>query len=161
MNQNNEQDKPKTKKSTLKRVIRTAIGTILWIALVAGLIWGLPRALSWYLKTPYPMAAITSGSMWPALHTSDLVFIQGVTKAEEQVEVGDIVVFVNKKNAFTIHRVMEKNEATLITKGDANNVADPAISYDDVIGKLYTIGDWNARIPKLGFISTTVSKYRE
>jgi len=152
--------KEKKEQSKLKRILKTIIGIILWVALVAGLIWGMPRAMSWYLKTPYPMAAITSGSMWPALHTSDLVFIQGVTKAEDEVEVGDIVVFVNKKNAFTIHRVTELNEATLITKGDANNVADPAIAYDDVIGKLYKIGDWNARVPKLGFISTTVSKYR-
>jgi len=153
-----EQEKPKPNK--IKRILKTTIGIILWLALVAGLIWGLPRGLSWYLKTPYPMAAITSGSMWPELKKSDLVFIQGVEDAENEIQIDDIVVFTNAKNAFTIHRVIELKEATLITKGDANNVADPAVSYKDVIGKLYKIGDWNARIPKLGFISTTVSSYR-
>lgn len=153
-----EQEKPKPNK--IKRILKTTIGITLWLALVAGLIWGLPRGLSWYLKTPYPMAAITSGSMWPELKKSDLVFIQGVEDAENEIQIDDIVVFTNAKNAFTIHRVIELKEATLITKGDANNVADPAVSYKDVIGKLYKIGDWNARIPKLGFISTTVSSYR-
>ena len=36
--------------------------------------------LSWYLDTPYPMAAITSGSMWPVLKEGSLVFIKSVKK---------------------------------------------------------------------------------
>ena len=53
------------------------------------IIFGLPKFLSWSLDTPYPLASITSGSMWPALHEGDLVFIEGVEK--DELKVGDIV----------------------------------------------------------------------
>ena len=147
----------KAKQSKLTRILKTIGGTILYVLLVAALVWGTPRALSYFLNTEYPMAAITSGSMWPDLKKGDLVFIEGIDP--RTVQVNDIVVFVNAKSAFTIHRVIELKEDSLKTKGDANNVADDPIKYEDVIGRLYKIGNWNARIPKLGFISTTASKY--
>jgi len=152
-----EEKKAKQKKSV--RILKTIGGTILYILFVAALVWGAPRALSYFLNTEYPMAAITSGSMWPELKKGDLVFIEGIDPRTVQVD--DIVVYVNEKNAFTIHRVVELKENTLKTKGDANNVADTPIKYEDIIGRLYKIGNWNARLPKLGFISTTVSKYNK
>ena len=51
---------------------------ILYVVILATILFGVPRFLSWYLETPYPIAAITSGSMWPALKEGDLVFIEGV-----------------------------------------------------------------------------------
>ena len=142
----------------VSKIIKKIIWLIVYILFVAGLVWGTPKALSWALKTQYPMAAITSGSMWPVLKQGDLVFIQGVDP--KTVQVDDIVVYANEKSAFTIHRVIELKEDSLVTKGDANNVADSPIKYEDIIGKLYKIGDWNARLPKLGFISTTAGKFR-
>ena len=50
----------------------------MYVVIVGGTVVGLPKALSWYLETPYPMAAITSGSMWPVLKEGDIVFVQGV-----------------------------------------------------------------------------------
>ena len=151
--------KKKEEESRKKRIIKTIIWTVAYIALVAVLVWGTPRALKYYLNTEYPMAAITSRSMWPVLYKGDLVFIQGVYQKED-ISIDDIVVFTNAKGVFTIHRVIELGEDTLTTKGDANNVPDNPIQYKNVIGKLYKIGNWNARLPKLGFISTSASKYR-
>ena len=139
-----------------KKLFKKIGGTILYILVVAALVYYTPKALSYALNTEYPMAAITSGSMWPELQKGDLVFIQGIDPRTLQVD--DIVVYTNRKNAFTIHRVVELKEDSLVTKGDANNVNDDPVQYEDIVGKLYTIGDWNARIPKLGLISISVNK---
>lgn len=143
----------KRKKQTKSvRILKTIGGTIVYILVVLALVWGTPKALTFALGTQYPMAAITSGSMWPALKKGDLVFIQGVDA--KAIKVGDIVVYTNQKDGtFTIHRVVELRDKMLLTKGDANNITDEPIGYEAVIGRLYKIGNWNARIPKLGFIS--------
>ncbi len=150
-------EEKRQKQSKTVRILKTLGGTILYILFIVLLVWGTPKALSWALHTNYPMAAITSGSMWPVLKQGDLIFIEGIDP--QIVKVGDIVVYTNEKGAFTIHRVVELREDTLITKGDANNISDAPVKYVDIIGRLYKIGNWNARIPKLGFISTTFSKY--
>ena len=148
---NNNKQKPK-KKSILKIIG----GIILYLVLVLALVYFLPKALSLALNTEYPMAAITSGSMWPELKKGDLVFIQGIDP--KTIQVNDIIVYANERSAFTIHRVIELKEDTLITKGDANNVPDKPVKYEDIIGRLLTISNWHARLPKLGYISITVNK---
>ena len=102
------------------------------------------------------MASITSGSMWPALKKGDLVLIKGIDSRDD-ITLGDVVVYTNKAG-FTIHRVIELNEATLITKGDANNVADSPINYDEVVGRAVEWGDKPFRIPLLGNISLFINK---
>ncbi|MFH1866569.1 MAG: signal peptidase I [Patescibacteria group bacterium] len=143
--------------SQQKKLGRKIGGTILYLVFVLALIYFTPKFLSYALNTQYPLAAITSGSMWPALKQYDLIFIQGIDA--RQVKIGDIVVYTNQKKAFTIHRVIELREDTIVTKGDANNVADKAISYEDIVGRLYRLGNWDVRIPKLGYISTSFSKF--
>jgi len=154
-----KKEEKRARQSKTVRILKSIGGTILYLAFIVVLVWGTPRALSYFLNTEYPMAAITSGSMWPELKKNDLVFIEGIDPRTVQID--DIVVFTNEKNAFTIHRVIELGQNKLKTKGDANNVADEPIPYEDVIGRLYKIGNWNARIPKLGFISRTVNKYNQ
>ncbi|HLC90130.1 MAG TPA: signal peptidase I [Patescibacteria group bacterium] len=144
---------PPTKKGLLKKTINF----ILYLVFVVGLVYFTPKLLSYGLKTQYPMAAITSGSMWPVLKKGDLVFIQGINPKE--IMIGDIVVYTNVKNTFTIHRIIELGAETLVTKGDANNTPDAPIRYENIVGRLYKIGDWEARIPKLGLISTFISQY--
>jgi signal peptidase I len=96
------------------------------------------------------MAAITSGSMWPALHEGDLIFIEGVGR--DDLAVDDIVVWRNP-NGFTIHRITKLSENSLTTKGDANFTEDEPVKYEDVIGRTYNIFGKEARIPYLGMIS--------
>ena len=120
------------------------------------MVFGAPRVLSYVLKTPYPMASITSSSMWPILHRGDLVLIKGVSDKSE-LALGDIVVYSNSKG-FTIHRVIQLNETTLITKGDANNSQDTPVEYSEVVGKALTIKGKLCKVPLLGNISLMINK---
>lgn len=139
----------------MKVFLKFVLNLVLYVGIVLGVLIGMPRFLAWKLETPYPLAAITSGSMWPVLHEGDLIFIEGVRRSE--LAVGDIVVWRNP-NGFTIHRVAKLNEATLITKGDANFTEDEPVAYEDVIGRTYQIFGKNARIPYLGMISVYANK---
>lgn len=123
---------------------------VIYIALVGGIVWGLPKFLSWKLETQYPIAAITSGSMWPVLKKSDLVFIQKVSRGD--LKEGDIIVWQNERG-FTIHRIVRIEADTLVTKGDANFTEDPSISYGDVIGRTVMLGSKPLRIPMFGSIA--------
>jgi signal peptidase len=139
-----------------KKTLKNIIGWVLYIAILIALVFGIPKALSYALETEHPMAAITSGSMWPTLKKGDLILIKGVDSREE-IGVGDVIVYKNPKG-FTIHRVVKLNEDTVVTKGDANNTLDAAISYDEIIGKAFTVRDKPLRIPLLGAISIFVNK---
>lgn len=142
----------------MKKIVKDVLSWILYIAILAGLIYGIPKGLVYVLKTDYPMASITSGSMWPTLKEGDLVLIKGVNQKEE-IKEGDIVVYQNPKG-FTIHRVVKLNENTLITKGDANNVNDSPVEYNQIIGKIVNFRNKPLRIPFLGAVSIFTQKYR-
>ena len=148
-----EEQKPIKKKGS---VLKSLIGWVVYLALLVGLVVGTPKALSYMLKSEYPMAAITSGSMWPALKQGDMVFIKGIYGRDE-FEVGDIVVYKNPQG-FTIHRVEEKQENAVITKGDANNTLDTPVKYEDIIGKTVEFRGKLVKIPLLGNISIMLNK---
>ena len=129
---------------------------LIWVVVFGLIVWGLPRALAVWLETPYPMASVTSSSMWPALKRGDLILIEGVSK--EELAVGDIVVWKNAEG-FTIHRVVTLNQKTLVTKGDGNFQDDEPVRYEDVVGRSFQIRGEPARVPYLGFVTITLSKY--
>jgi len=135
---------------------KNLIGWVLYIGLLIGLIFGIPKGLSYFLKTEHPMASITSGSMWPSLKRGDLILIKGVNSKEE-IKLDDIIVFKNPKG-LTIHRIIEINENTVVTKGDANNVKDAPVEYEEIIGKALTINNKPFRIPLLGMIGVYINK---
>lgn len=142
----------------MRKIVKSILGWILYIAILAGLIYGLPKGLVYVLKTDYPMASITSASMWPTLKKGDLVLIKGI-EDKNNIELNDIVVYRNEKG-FTIHRVVKLNENTLITKGDANNVNDSPVEYNQIIGKILNFRNKPLRIPFLGMVSVLTQKYR-
>ena len=134
----------------MNKKTKSIIETLVYIIIVMTLAIGTPKALCYILKTEYPVASITSGSMWPALKKGDLVLIKGVDKQE--LEVGNIIVYKNKKG-FTIHRITELNEETLKTRGDANNVSDSPVKYEEVVGRTVNVFEKPLRIPKLGSVT--------
>ena len=75
----------------MKRAFKILLDIFIYVGIVALIFWGLPVGLSKWLDAPYPMASITSGSMWPVLKEGDLILIKGV-KSKEELSVGDIVV---------------------------------------------------------------------
>lgn len=142
------------KRSFLKAVV----SALIYIFIAAGIVLGLPKFLAWSLETPYPMAAITSGSMWPVLKEGDLIFVQGV-QSKNDIRVGDVIVYRNKSNnTFVIHRVVTMGDAMLTTKGDANFSNDAPVPYDDVVGKTFQVLGRNVRIPHLGVITVYANK---
>lgn len=140
----------------MNKTIKSIVGWVVYLLILVGLVVGTPKALSYMLKSEYPMAAITSGSMWPVLKQGDMVFIRGV-HGENDFTVGDIVVYRNSQG-FTIHRVEKKQEQTVITKGDANNISDAPVKYEDIVGKTVEFQGKPLKIPWLGNISIMLGK---
>ena len=140
----------------MSKKIKNLIGWLIYILILIGLVWGTPKALAYFLDTEYPMASITSGSMWPILKQGDLVLIKGVS-SKDDIQIDDIIVYKNPKG-FTIHRVINLKESSLVTKGDANNAADKPIKYEEVIGKALTVGNKIIKIPFLGKIGLILQK---
>ena len=134
-----------------KRFFVGIIKLVLYIAFVAAAIYFTPKILAKALHTQYPLATITSGSMWPVLKTDDLIVMKGISGQDAQI--GQIIVYQNAAQGFTIHRLIRKENGMLVTKGDANDVEDPPIEEKDVIGTIVTIGKSPLRIPYLGFIA--------
>mgnify|MGYP001112391588 CR=1 FL=1 len=131
------------------KLLRGILEITFYVALTAGLIWAVPRALSWALKTSYPLAVVTSGSMWPVLKTGDLVLVKGTTG--DVLGVSDIAVYEHA-GGFAIHRVVKKNENTFVTKGDANRKDDSPVSYDQLVGRALTVAGKPIRIPFVGSV---------
>lgn len=142
----------------MNKKTKSIIEIIAYIIIIAILVIGTPKALVYTLGTDYPIASITSGSMWPELKKGDLVFIEYADR--DNLAIRDIVVYRNEKG-FTIHRIIELNEDTLKTKGDANNVADPPVEYDKIVGKTVNLKDKPLRIPQLGKLTIWASGLRQ
>lgn len=135
-------------------MLKSFLKSVLYIAFLVALAIYTPRIMSDVLNTPFPMAAVTSGSMWPVLKTGDLVFMRGISGNEAQV--GQIIVYQNERG-FTIHRLIEKKDGKLITKGDANSISDSPISPDEVVGRAVYFGDKPLRIPKVGILAQAIN----
>lgn len=147
----------------MNKKTKKTIGWVIYVVVLVALVLGVPKGLAYILDTEYPMASITSGSMWPTLKKGDLVLIKGID-GKDELKVGDIVVYRNPlKNSeqiqsFTIHRIEKMRKNNLITKGDANNVSDNPVKYEDVIGKALTIKNKVVRIPYLGGAGVLLQK---
>jgi signal peptidase I len=142
--------------TAFKMTKRIAIGflkLVLYVAFVATAVYFAPKILSKALNTPYPLAVITSGSMWPVLKTNDLVFMKGIEGSEAQI--GQIIIYKNQ-NGFTIHRLIRKENGKLITQGDTNQVEDKPIEESDVIGRVLYIKNNPLRIPYIGALARSV-----
>lgn len=143
------------KRSTGKAVINILV----YLIITGSILVGLPRGLSRALNTDFPMAAITSGSMWPALKVGSLVFIEGISGRDAKV--GDIIVFRNSSGTFTVHRVVKLAKNTLTTKGDANFREDEPVRYEDVIGRTVVVRGEPLAIPYVGSITVFASNLKQ
>jgi signal peptidase I len=138
-----------TSRKSFRQRLRGLTSWAIYIGIIILIIVFTPRILSWALGTQYPMAAVTSSSMWPTLKKGDLVFLKGVDKPED-LRVGDIIGFELDDGGFAIHRVFDIDGDRITTKGDANGEPDPPISFDQVIGRMPKIGGWLVKVPYLG-----------
>ena len=100
---------------------------------------------------------VISGSMEPKIHVYDVIISRRIDSSE--LKKGDTMTFYSSdprlNGAIVTHRIVEvidKEKGIFRTKGDANNVADDALTTDaDIIGKVAF------RIPQLGRIQYFVA----
>jgi signal peptidase I len=140
----------------LKRILFGTLKFLLYLIFVGAAVYYTPTLLAKALQTPYPLATITSGSMWPVLKENDLILMRGLSGKDAQI--GMIIVYKNPQG-FTIHRLVKKDGDKLVTRGDANNIDDTPIASADVIG---TVVNWwwggPVRIPAVGSIARNFGK---
>lgn len=85
------------------------------------------------MPTPFGIgiAVVQTGSMEPALHAGDLLFVKPVG----DYDLGDIVVYPSG-NSLVVHRIVGISGTTLTTQGDANNTPDTPFQQKEVLGKV-------------------------
>lgn len=122
----------------LRTVLLTAVGLVLGINIYN---WNVRSLTGNVLPMPlgYGAAVVLSGSMEPAISVDDLILV----KAEENYEIGDVVVYQTGK-MLVVHRIVAMDGESVTTRGDANNVDDGAVALTQVKGKVV------AHIPKVG-----------
>jgi signal peptidase len=127
-----------------------AAGTLLLAAILGGL--GLLVTQS----SGSRLLSVQSESMAPALVKGDLITVTRVP--DDQLAVGDVITFVNPHNAkqTITHRIVQLPSAAtggkLVTRGDANAVADTPISPEAVVGKV------DHQLPLAGYMVDFVRK---
>ncbi len=147
---NEEEQAPERDKSRLpsrRSIISWAVFLLLLVAAMAST----PRILAFTLDTQHPMATVSGSSMWPALKKGDLVALKGVDSIEA-LRVGDIIAFEHVSD-LAIHRIVEIEGETIVTKGDGNLQSDPPISFEQVVARIPSIGGRLAKVPYLGHLS--------
>jgi len=113
-------------------------------------VFGIPALLEAILGTEQPILTVTSHSMWPELSRGDIVFVKKT--GIEDIKIGSVIVF-RHENGLAVHRVVKMNETRITTKGDANPTADIPINYEDVVGRVPTIGSKLVKLPWVGHFS--------
>ena len=106
---------------------------------------------------------ITGRSMEPAIPVGSLTLVQPVPAST--IRSGDVITYVTGRQART-HRVVAVNEdGSVITKGDANEAADPeSLAFVGRAGLVrahvpylgYVVGNWKQHAPVAGAVSTVL-----
>lgn len=112
-----------------------------------------------------PIVVVLSGSMEPAFHRGDLLFLTNIP--EEPVRVGEIVVFkVEGRDIPIVHRVIklhEKSNGTVkfLTKGDNNSVDDRGLYAPGQLWlmKKDIVGRARGFLPYVGMITIYMNEY--
>ena len=114
----------------LRRILLVVVGLILGLNVYH---WNASKLVGDAMPMPLGVgfSVVLSGSMEPTLKVNDLVVI----KAAETYDVGDVVVFQSGKELI-IHRIVQIDETSVLTQGDANNVVDAPIDISMIKGRL-------------------------
>ena len=137
-----------TKRKTVRLIFRLLLLTLVAVVAGVGLFsWNAARVAGNALPMPfgYGVAVVLSGSMEPELSVDDLVII----KQTDTFNVNDVVVY-QSGSSLVIHRIIELNDETAITQGDANNAPDEPIPLSAIKGTLVVA------IPLVGVITHIV-----
>ncbi len=128
----------------LVRILESSVMVLAAVFLVASL-------AGFVLDRPVLVSYVYSESMSPTLNKGDVFFINPLSKGSA----GDIIVF-KMNGQWTVHRVYAETSSGFITKGDNNVATDQqsgrnnAVSGEDVIGTVVTLGDQPIKVPVVG-----------
>lgn len=129
----------------LKKICGFLSGMILLALTVLAGILIIPKLIG------YEEMAVLTGSMEPKYPVGSLIFVK--EENPEELKVGDVITYRLSEDTVVTHRIVEinKQEQTVITKGDANDSIDGnPIPYSEIVGKAHF------SIPYLGFISMSI-----
>jgi signal peptidase len=133
----------KARQGKSRRWLRV-IGSLLFAVFAALLVAGAVVVNVQHLK----LEPVLSGSMRPGIQPGDLAVVRPVPIGE--VHVGEVIAYLPPGHTTPVlHRVVDMNSGGIITKGDANNVADPwgrVKPQGESVNRLVTV------IPKVGFL---------
>lgn len=93
----------------------------------------------------YSVFEVQTGSMAGTIEAGDWI----VVKYSKTIHLDDIITF-EQNGEFITHRVLEAYNGTYITKGDANNAKDDAITQEQVVGKVIRV------LPNFGIVRMTL-----
>jgi len=128
-----------------------AVVVLVVVALLVGQVIG----------TPVLLGYVETGSMEPTLEPG-YGFVAVPTAVNDDVEVGDVVVFRAEElhgGGLTTHRVVEETERGYITRGDANPFTDqdggePPVKDAQVVAEALQVGGSVVVVPNLGTLVT-------
>ncbi len=102
-----------------------------WLVSILIIIFGIIIAMGNTSIFGYRTLQVATGSMEPDIKVGEMVII----KKSDQYEVGDIITY-EIEESYVTHRIIEKNDEKIITKGDANTAIDDPITESSIIGKV-------------------------
>lgn len=156
-----DEEKKSLKFHKFKKVLNWIGNIIITILCVFFFLSVLSRVSSAF-DMPYQASVVGSGSMSyknevneyldendlnNQFDTYDVIFIKNVDSISE-VNLYDVICYVNDSGTQIVHRVIEVHPDYLVTRGDATDTTDTIRITDSNIVGVYT----NVRIPKLGFV---------
>lgn len=121
-------------KENLKKMLSITINTIFYTTLIVFIYTTCTFVFNGFDRTKmnflgYSLNHVVSASMEPTIMTGDFVITKQVDF--EDIKVGDIIVykyeFKDGEPVAIIHRVYDKQENYLLTKGDNNLLFDPYV----------------------------------
>ncbi|XP_039195434.1 signal peptidase complex catalytic subunit SEC11A [Crotalus tigris] len=112
-----------------------------------------------------PIVVVLSGSMEPAFHRGDLLFL--TNHVEEPIRVGEIVVFrIEGREIPIVHRVLKIHEKQngdikFLTKGDNNAVDDRGLYRQGQhwLEKKDVVGRARGFVPYIGIVTILMNDY--
>lgn len=121
-------------KKQTKTIIRTVL--LVFVALIVGInVYALNASRVAGDAIPMPfgvgLTVVLSGSMEPELSVGDLLIVA----EQDSYTVGEVVVFQEGRIG-VVHRIIEMDDTTVTTQGDANNVPDEPMDISRIKGKV-------------------------
>src|SRR5574344_738547 len=114
------------------KVIIDILTFIMFLALILIIIAKLDMTINnrdYFSMFGYSFFKVATGSMEPNIKENDIIVVQN----NKSFNIGDVITY-KENDAYITHRLISMDGNNLVTKGDANNASDAAITSDRVIG---------------------------